>query len=49
MNPTTKMILATVILIAALAFFFLGPGLIDVSEAPLEEPTPTSYMRQVIA
>jgi len=36
MNPNTKLMIAGVILIVALAFYFLGEGLLDTAEAPTD-------------
>jgi hypothetical protein len=34
MNPNTKLLIAGAILIVALAFYFLGEGLLSTAEAP---------------
>ena len=36
MNPNTKLLIAGAILIVALAFYFLGEGLLGTAEAPDE-------------
>jgi hypothetical protein len=36
MNPNTKLLIAGAILLAALAFYFLGEGLLDTAEAPTD-------------
>ena len=36
MNPNTKLLIAGAILIVALAFYFLGEGLLGTAEAPNE-------------
>jgi hypothetical protein len=36
MNPSTKLLVAGVILLVALAFYFLGEGLLNTAEAPTD-------------
>ena len=46
MNPNAKLIVAGLLLIVALGFYFFGEALLDTAEAPTDAspPTPTAFL-----
>jgi hypothetical protein len=50
MSPSTKLVLAGLLLLFALGFYFFGEALLDTAEAPVDPaPTPTAFLPSSLA
>jgi hypothetical protein len=49
MSPSTKLVLAGLLLLFALGFYFFGEALLDTAEAPVDTaPTPTAFLARAV-